>query len=98
MTLPGISSFAAGLNSNLDAVTAGLTTCRNSGPVEGAVNGIKTLKRQMSGRAGFGLLRKRVALLRLRSDRVLHQSEALRELLQKRSPRRIRLLAGHGGE
>ncbi|WP_172387047.1 transposase [Streptomyces sp. MNP-20] len=60
--LPGISSFAAGLNSDLDTVTAGLTTDWNSGPVEGAVNRIKMLKRQMSGRAGFSLLRKRVLL------------------------------------
>ncbi|MFD9651483.1 transposase [Streptomyces mirabilis] len=42
--LPGISSFAAGLNSDFDAVTAGLTTDWNSGPVEGAVNRIKMLK------------------------------------------------------
>ncbi|MFE9453459.1 ISL3 family transposase [Streptomyces sp. NPDC006739] len=60
--LPGISSFAVGLNSDFDAVTAGLTTDWNSGPVEGAVNRIKMLKRQMFGRAGFGLLRKRVLL------------------------------------
>ncbi|MFF4903148.1 ISL3 family transposase [Streptomyces sp. NPDC001068] len=60
--LPGISSFATGLNSDFDAVTAGLTTDWNSGPVEGAVNRIKMLKRQMFGRAGCGLLRKRVLL------------------------------------
>jgi len=60
--LPGISSFATGLNSDFDAVTAGLTTDWNSGPVEGAVNRIKMLKRQMFGRAGFPLLRKRVLL------------------------------------
>jgi transposase len=34
----------------------------NSGVVEGHVNRIKTLKRQMFGRAGFALLRKRVLL------------------------------------
>ncbi|MFF7890272.1 ISL3 family transposase [Streptomyces sp. NPDC007916] len=60
--LPGISSFAVGLNSDYDAVHAGLTTHWNSGPVEGAVNRIKMLKRQMFGRAGFPLLRKRVLL------------------------------------
>ncbi|MFI0968449.1 ISL3 family transposase [Streptomyces sp. NPDC021080] len=60
--LPGISSFATGLNNDLAAVTAGLTTDWNSGPVEGAVNRIKMLKRQMFGRAGFRLLRKRVLL------------------------------------
>ncbi|MER5757490.1 hypothetical protein [Streptomyces sp. NPDC002088] len=43
-------------------MTAGLTTDWNSDPVEGAVNRIKMLKRQMFGRAGFGLLRKRVLL------------------------------------
>ncbi|WP_107057738.1 transposase [Streptomyces sp. NRRL S-146] len=42
--LPGISSFAVGLHSDFDAVTAGLTTDWNSGPVEGAVNRIKMLK------------------------------------------------------
>ncbi|SCF88970.1 MULTISPECIES: ISL3 family transposase [unclassified Streptomyces] len=60
--LPGISSFATGLMSDFDAVTAGLTAEWNSGPVEGAVNRIKMLKRQMFGRAGFALLRKRVLL------------------------------------
>ncbi|MEU0600576.1 hypothetical protein ABZ484_20405 [Streptomyces sp. NPDC006393] len=40
----------------------GLTTDWNSGPAEGAVNRIKMLERQMFGRAGFGLLRKRVRL------------------------------------
>jgi transposase len=54
--LPGISTFAAGLESDFDAVTAGLTTDWNSGPVEGTVNRIKMLKRQMFGRAGFPLL------------------------------------------
>jgi len=34
----------------------------NSGVVEGHVNRIKILKRQMFGRAGFALLRKRVLL------------------------------------
>jgi transposase len=61
-TLPGISSFAVGLHNDFDAVTAGLMTDWNSGPVEGAVNRIKMLKRQMFGRVGFGLLRKRVLL------------------------------------
>ncbi|MFF9206721.1 transposase [Streptomyces sp. NPDC014986] len=60
--LPGISTFAAGLESDFGAVTAGLTTDWNSGFVEGTVNRIKMLKRQMFGRAGFPLLRKRVLL------------------------------------
>jgi transposase len=60
--LPGISSFATGLEQDLDAVTQGLTTRWNSGPVEGRVNHIKMIKRQMFGRAGLPLLRKRVLL------------------------------------
>ncbi|MEU6298956.1 ISL3 family transposase [Streptomyces erythrochromogenes] len=60
--LPGISTFATGLETDLDAVTAGMTTQWNSGSVEGAANRIKMLKRQMFGRAGFPLLRKRVLL------------------------------------
>jgi transposase len=47
---------------DLEAVTTGLTLAWNSGPVEGHVNRIKMLKRQMFGRAGLPLLRKRVLL------------------------------------
>ncbi len=60
--LPGISSFAKGLKQDLDAVTNGLTMPWSSGPVEGRVNHIKMIKRQMFGRAGLPLLRKRVLL------------------------------------
>jgi transposase len=60
--LPGMSSFAKGLEHDLDAVTQGLTSRWNSGPVEGRVNHIKMIKRQMFGRAGLPLLRKRVLL------------------------------------
>jgi transposase len=60
--LPGMSSFAKGLEQDLDAVTQGLTSHWNSGPVEGRVNHIKMIKRQMFGRAGLPLLRKRVLL------------------------------------
>jgi transposase len=60
--LPGIASFAKGLEQDLDAVTNGLTMSWSSGPVEGRVNHIKMVKRQMFGRAGLALLRKRVLL------------------------------------
>jgi transposase len=60
--LPGLCSFATGLEQDLDAVTCGLTSRWNSGPVEGRVNHIKMIKRQMFGRAGLPLLRKRVLL------------------------------------
>ncbi len=57
---PALRSFAVGLLRDLDAVTAGLTLEYSSGPVEGHVNRVKMLKRQMYGRAHFDLLRKRV--------------------------------------
>ena len=59
---PALRSFATGLECDLDAVTAGLTLSYSSGPVEGTVNRIKMIKRQMFGRANFDLLRKRVLL------------------------------------
>jgi transposase len=60
--LPGINRFINGVKSDLAAVTAGLSLPFSSGPVEGNVNRIKMLKRQMYGRANFDLLRKRVLL------------------------------------
>ncbi|MEV6305345.1 transposase [Actinoplanes sp. NPDC051861] len=62
--LPGISRFATRLTADLAAVNAGLSLPFSSGPVEGNVNRIKMIKRQMYGRAGFDLLRKRVLLTR----------------------------------
>jgi transposase len=59
---PHLHSFAAGIRRDHAAVTAGLTLPYSSGSVEGNVNRIKMLKRQMYGRARFGLLRKRVIL------------------------------------
>ena len=43
-------------------VLNGLTLEHSSGAVEGSVNRIKMIKRQMYGRATFGLLRKRILL------------------------------------
>jgi transposase len=60
--LPSLQTFANGLERDLAAVTAGLTLPWSSGLVEGHGNRIKTLKRQMYGRAGFALPRKRVLL------------------------------------
>jgi transposase len=57
-----IRSFASGLRKDWDAVKAGLTMSWSSGAVEGAVNRIKMLKRQMYGRANPDLLRRRVLL------------------------------------
>ena len=59
---PDLRSFATGIRQDLQAVTNGLTLPYSSGKVEGTVNKIKTIKRQMYGRAGFALLRTRVIL------------------------------------
>ena len=59
---PDLRSFTAGLKRDYQAVLNGLTLPYSSGKVEGNVNRIKMLKRQMYGRAGFDLLRKRVLL------------------------------------
>lgn len=59
---PDLTSFATGLRRDLKAVTNGLTLSHNSGPVEGHVNRIKMLKRQMFGRANLDLLRRRILL------------------------------------
>jgi len=58
----GLRSLAIGIRNDQQAVTNGLTLHWNSGRVEGTVNKIKMIKRQMYGRAGFDLLRKRVIL------------------------------------
>jgi transposase len=60
--LPELRSFTAGLRRDLDAVVAGLTLPYSSGVVEGHVNRIKMLKRQMYGRASPDLLRRRILL------------------------------------
>src|SRR5208283_5399304 len=59
---PDLRSFITGLKRDYQAVLNGLTLPYSSGKVEGNVNRIKMLKRQMYGRAGFDLLRKRVLL------------------------------------
>ena len=53
----GLRSLAIGIRNDQQAVTNGLTLHWNSGKVEGTVNKIKMIKRQMYGRAGFSLVR-----------------------------------------
>ena len=57
---PELHSLAAGIRRDQQAVTAGLALPYSSAAMEGNVN--KMIKRQMYGRAGFALLRKRVIL------------------------------------
>ena len=55
-----LRAFATGLKSDYDAVKAALSTDWSNGQVEGQVNRLKLIKRQMYGRAKFDLLRQRV--------------------------------------
>jgi transposase len=57
-----LRSFVTGLRADQDAVTAGLTHQWSSGAVEGHINRVKMLKRQMYGRASPDLLRRRILL------------------------------------
>jgi transposase len=58
--LPALHTLTNGIRTDLAAVTNGLSLPYSSGPVEGHVNRIKTIKRQMYGRANFDLLRRRI--------------------------------------
>jgi len=57
--IPDLRRFAAGLRLDQSAVQAGLTEEWSNGQTEGQINRLKTLKRQMYGRAQFDLLRQR---------------------------------------
>jgi transposase len=48
------------LKKDLSAVAAAVETSWSTGQVEGQINRLKMIKRQMYGRAGFALLRARV--------------------------------------
>ena len=52
--------FAASLRQDYDAVHATLSEAWSTGPVEGHINRLKLIKRDMYGRASFDLLRSRV--------------------------------------
>lgn len=58
--LPEFTSFANGITQDLQAVKAALLYEWSQGQVEGQVNRLKLLKRQMYGRAKLDLLRARV--------------------------------------
>jgi transposase len=58
--IPELNSFAVGIRRDYAAVFAGIEQSWSNGQVEGQVHRLKQLKRQMYGRAGFLLLRRRV--------------------------------------
>jgi transposase len=60
--IPALKNFAKGLLQDFDAVKAAVSLKWSNGQVEGQVNRLKNIKRQMYGRASFKLLRKRVLM------------------------------------
>jgi transposase len=55
-----LAHYAKRLSRDLDAVKLSISLPWNNGPLEGQINRLKVIKRQMYGRAGFALLRARV--------------------------------------
>lgn len=58
-----IASFATGLLTDYSSIENSISLQWSNGPVEGNVNKLKTIKRQMYGRASFELLKKRLLLV-----------------------------------
>ena len=55
-----LAGFAGGIMRDLAAVRSALSLPWSTGPVEGQISRLKTIKRAMCGRAGFELLRQRI--------------------------------------
>jgi transposase len=68
-----LKRFVQTLKQDLKAVEAAVTEPWSNGPVEGHINRLKTIKRQMYGRAGVSLLRARLLPEGAFSARNLHQ-------------------------
>ena len=58
--VPGMKNFAIGLRRDYEAVKMALSQPWSNGQVEGQVNRLKLIKRQMQGRAKLDLLKQRV--------------------------------------
>jgi transposase len=61
--------FAKGVRADYAAVKAGVTLPWNQGPIEGQINRLKLLKRQIFGRARLDLLSRRFLLAPQRAPR-----------------------------
>jgi len=55
-----LASLAAGIGRDIKAVRAAITQPWSTSPVEGQINRLKAIKRQMYGRSGYPLLRNRL--------------------------------------
>jgi transposase len=60
--VPSLQRFAKRLRADYDAIHAALSLAWSNGQTEGQINRLKTIKRQMYGRAGLDLLERRFLL------------------------------------
>jgi len=81
---PRIAQFARTLRRDLRAVELAVTEPWSNGPLEGHINRLKMIKRQMYGRAGFALLKARVLPLSARCSR-----KSLAEAQDREARRRL---------
>ena len=58
-----LKSFVGGLRKDIDAVYNSITTTISNGKIEGKINKLKKLKRDMYGRASFELLKNKFFLI-----------------------------------
>jgi transposase len=65
-----IASFATGLLTDYSSIENSISLQWSNGPLEGNVNKLKTIKRQMYGRASFELLKKRLLLAQVYPPKV----------------------------
>jgi len=76
--LEALQRFASGLREDYEAVKASVTMPWSTSPVEGHINRLKMLKRQMFGRARLDLLSRRFLLApRERQTRRERQAQAV---------------------
>jgi transposase len=82
-TLEALQRFAKGLYEDYEAVKAGVTLPWSTSPVEGHINRLKMVQRQMFGRARLDLLSRRFLLAprdgRARAPRLQEQSDTHRQ-------------------
>jgi transposase len=78
-----VQRFAKGLYEDYEAVKAGVTLPGSTSPVEGHINRLKMVQRQMFGRARLDLLSRRFLLAprdgRARAPRLQEQSDTHRQ-------------------
>ena len=91
-----LRSFAEGVRRDESAVQAAVAEQWSNGPVEGHVNRLKTIKRQMYGRGGFRLLRARIVQSRMidsaagKPSQMLDHRKCGRTVLKRPVTRRYR--------